>query len=107
MPTRRYVSSSPPIRSPDADTPLRRHVHPGRKFPKIGKDPVGKTERLGELEFFLQWITDGPDSVVCGLVDPPFEAGPGGGGQDRIIAPVQNLAWISSKSIEGSQMGDL
>ena len=37
----------------------------------------------------------------------PFKPGPEGGGQDGIIATVKNLAWIFSKPIESSQVGDL
>ncbi len=78
-----------------------------REFPKIGKDPVREPEGHGELKFFLQRITDGTDPLVSGWGDPPFKPGPKGGGHDRIIAPVQNLAWIVSQLGKRSEMGDL
>ena len=77
------------------------------EFPKIGKNPVRKSERRRELQFFLERITDGTDTMVGRPIDPPFQPGPKRRRQDGIIAPVEDPAWIFSKPIERSEMGDL
>src|SRR6202011_4148805 len=93
------------------DSPLRSHAHPisraGRQVPKIGKDSVRESEGFGELDLFLQGISDRSDPVISGFIKPPLEARPNHRGHNRVIAPVQNLARIFSKRIESSEMGDL
>ena len=77
------------------------------ELPEVGKNSVGETECHGELEFFLQRIEDGPDAVVGGFGNPPFETRPKETGHDRVIASVQNLARIFSEPVKRSKMRDL